>query len=163
MVVPAPEAVQYEAGRLLLALAHRLPSSILQSSTSMNNLMSSLYSFTAPLPVMVQEKLFQAVSLLLLTTTSPPEPSIQPTYTSFIAPLTESLVQAGQCLSSSQPLDPSTLSACRRAARLLRALCVLYGPAAKRVTTVLFKAMEPCIPHLPSILSYSLSQVGGCH
>ena len=159
MVVPAPEKVQYEAGRLLLALSSRLPNNLLRQINAFSNLMSSLYSLSVPLPVLVQEKLFQSVSLLLLPTTSPPEPNIRSTYTAFLQPFTDSLVQGGQRLAASPSLDPATLNTIRRAARLLHSLCDLYGPSAKRTTTILFTAIEPCLTHIAPLLSCCLAQV----
>jgi len=159
MVVPAPEKVQYEAARLLLSLSSRLPNTLLRQSSGFTQLMSTLYSVSAPLPVLVQERLFQCVSLLLLPTTTPPEPNIQPTYNSFLQTLVDLVLQAGQRLAASQPLDSTAISATRRAARLLNCLCELYSPSAKRTTTILFTAIEPCLPHVAPLVSYCLAQV----
>ncbi len=172
-VSPAPEVLQREGAALLLALSQRLPSDLLRAVPAVAALAEDAYRLAGPLPLGVQEKLLQAVALLLLPNAAArplpgyeDEAALAESYRHFAGPLVAALTQARDRIQAldgtpgAAALAPEALLQLRRAARVLRGLCSLYAQTPKRTKAILFGALLPGLPALLPCLAHCLGQLG---
>lgn len=168
-ISPAPEVLQREGAALLLAITQRLPLELLRAVPAVAALGDDAYRLAGPLPLGVQEKLLQAVALLLLPNAAArplpgfeDEAALAEAYRAFVGPLVAALTQAQSriTLLEGGALPPDALLQLRRAARVLRGLCALYTQTPKRTKAILFGALLPGLPALLPCLAHCLGQLG---
>ena len=134
-ISPAPEVLQREAASLLLALAQRMPSDVFRTYPAVHSLTQDAMALSAPLPLAVQERLFQCVSLVILPNTgraAGEDAAGASAYATFLRPLLSALQDAHEKVSRGEPLKHPSLIGVRRAGRVFRCLCTLYSRCVER-------------------------------
>ncbi len=159
----APELLQLEAASLLLGLAQKLPARHLRGHPAIDQLLNDAYRLVGPLPLAVQEKALQAISLLLLPNTGRPDPeeeaSVAAAYIAFVQPVVAVLKEAQAQLGNGAAGGEETFQNLRRAARLLRCFCALYAQTPKRTKALLYGALLPGLSAILPCLDHCLRRL----
>ncbi|KAM3574560.1 hypothetical protein VYU27_003475 [Nannochloropsis oceanica] len=166
---PTLDPITLSAGSLLLFLVQRLPPPLLRSYQVMIQLLTDAYRLVNNHPLQTQEKVIQSMSLLLLPNAGPQsadpdeEKVLTAAYTQFAAPLVTALKNSPAQLQEQGGKEggvgPERMMSLAKVARLLRGFCVLYTQTPKRVKSVLYVALLPCLPSLLPCLELCLQYV----